>query len=596
MQVKRRLSRGDSDDGDRSETRSPRFPSSKRARLASSVASRPPSYDAISALPSELLARIFSYLSETTLLELSTVSRLFHRVATDGHLWRAHYYRRFILPRAHLIPGFRRGSSGRNEVATGWTSSITGIKGGRIGRKEKKENSPGDSVDWKKSYKLLHNWARGRCDVEELHFHPQERFAPGKTVVKVVEGLTITADSASGLLVWDLRTRAPIAQARLESYKNQQVRPLSMAVYDEQLSHGQLGVAVGFEDGTFGVWSMHLESGELVEICRHDVEGYGGLEAVAYCHPYVLVASKSGFITLWTFDHPSVQPRLSPGQLAPSQPQEETAQTETPSPDVIPAYNKTMKLSTFAGLPRIPVLLRSLQSQSTRQPLTLSMRKVTALPSHTSSTIASIVYTLDTINGWCIAIQELDIHPNEFDPVPTIIDSRLAYTPPSSTRGSAPSSPIRHSGSSRQSESWGEDEFTDGPIGLCYSHPYLLATLPDNTLLLHTCKTKPHSLSISPGTRLWGHTSGISDAEITTRGKAVSVSARGDEIRVWELEGRIGGSVEVRPRQQEQDESALIKMPALDFKKNKVGFDDEMVIVLQEGHDGRESLMVYDFT
>jgi hypothetical protein len=76
----------------------------------------------------------------------------------------------------------------------------------------------------------------------------------------------------------------------------------------------------------------------------------------------------------------------------------------------------------------------------------------------------------------------------------------------------------------------------------------------------------------------------------------VSVSARGDEIRVWELEGRIGGSVELRPRQQEQDESALIKMPAFDFKKNKVGFDDEMVIVLQEGHDGRESLMVYDFT
>jgi hypothetical protein len=106
---------------------------------------------------------------------------------------------------------------------------------------------------------------------------------------------------------------------------------------------------------------------------------------------------------------------------------------------------------------------------------------------------------------------------------------------------------------------------------------------------------------------LWGHTSGISDAEITPRGKAVSVSARGDEIRVWELEGRVGGSsVEVRPRQQQQDNNADAKLSRpsdesfqiarLDDKRNCVGFDEEMVIVLKEAPNGRESLMVYDFT
>jgi hypothetical protein len=147
----------------------------------------------------------------------------------------------------------------------------------------------------------------------------------------------------------------------------------------------------------------------------------------------------------------------------------------------------------------------------------------------------------------------------------------------------------------------------DGPIRLCYSHPYLLATLPDNTLVLHLCTSTASTLSISPGIRLWGHTSGISDAEITPRGKAVSVSTRGDEIRVWELEGRVGGtSVEVRPRQPSDDAERHVKardfshtptvVADLDDKKNWVGFDDQMVVVLKEARDGRESLMVYDFT
>lgn len=65
-------------------------------------------------------------------------------------------------------------------------------------------------------------------------------------------------------------------------------------------------------------------------------------------------------------------------------------------------------------------------------------------------------------------------------------------------------------------------------------------------------------------------------------------------MRVWELEGRstnrFGGlSVEVRPDQMEGRDVAW------DERRNWVGFDDEMVIVLKE-KAGRESLMVYDFT
>jgi hypothetical protein len=88
-------------------------------------------------------------------------------------------------------------------------------------------------------------------------------------------------------------------------------------------------------------------------------------------------------------------------------------------------------------------------------------------------------------------------------------------------------------------------------------------------------------------------------------------------MRVWELEGRVGGSsIEVRPRQPANDadyedgdilgggndnspskaQTPRLDVPEWEDRRNWVGFDDEMVIVLKEARDGRESLMVYDFT
>ncbi|KFH42545.1 F-box protein-like protein [Hapsidospora chrysogenum ATCC 11550] len=571
MQIKRRLSHredgggGDDDDGDTERyddrRRRRRY---KRIRVSpdNTVASRPPSRDIISTLPPELLVRILSYLGETTLLEISTVSRLFHRITSDHQLWRHHYYRRFILPRAHLIPGFRK--SGCKTAGAGLGSAGAGRWS--TSRPEPTTDRSTGCVDWKKSYKLLHNWARGRCDVGEVQLHPRERMSLGKTLVKVVEGLAITADATSGLLVWDLRTRAPLVQTGLDLDGDRgDVRPTCLAVDDERLALRELGVAVGFEDGTFGVWRMDLDKRQPVQICHRDRGPYGELEAVAYCHPYLLAAATSGSISLWSLD----QPRR--------------VDSDKGMDDAV----------------RVPCMLRSLKSHSTRPPLTLSVRRVS------SSVVASIAYTLDTVGGWCIGIQDLDIRPSPNHALPEIIDSRIAHTIPTSTRGSGSSTPSSSPPSSPgcPARDHHHHHHPDGPIRLCYSHPYLLATLPDNTLLLHLCTTTPSALTISPGIRLWGHTSGISDAEITTRGKAVSVSARGDEIRVWELEGRMGGSsVEVRPRQHGEHGVASsawamsMSPTVMDYRRNKVGFDDEMVIVLKETLDGRESLMVYDFT
>jgi hypothetical protein len=147
---------------------------------------------------------------------------------------------------------------------------------------------------------------------------------------------------------------------------------------------------------------------------------------------------------------------------------------------------------------------------------------------------------------------------------------------------------------------------------------------PDNTLSLYLVRSTSSTLSISSGNRLWGHTSSISGAHIGIRGKAVSVSRLGDELRVWDLEGGITSlanrrrfrngdmSVRVQPSKvlddsdkSEEDSSrdkAGLRL-ALDqgfddstVSRGWVGFDEQNVIVLREKSEGSQALVVYDFT
>lgn len=545
--------------------------------------------DSTAALSDELLIRIFSFLDEKTLLAISPVSRRFDRITSDSQLWRPHYYLRFILPRAHRIPGFRTDGSTRNSsklrYSAGksiWADGGWGRRGGFVNASAEASTSASvalqrDSVDWKKQYKLRHNWARGRCAVEEVQVSHGERDAPvaeWQTLVKVVEGLAVTVDGASGLRAWDLKTRRLIAHTNLATEKESS-QPSCLAVDDALLnSMGMLDAVVGFEDGTFGIWRLDIEKPRTWLLYRHAKGYFGELVAITYGHPYLLTASRLGFISLFSFDDT----------------EEESSTTSSDEE----------KQAIASAVLAQPHLLTSLKSHSTRPPLALSIRRTTA------SVVASIAYTFDAVGGWSIGIQDLDIKPSGASK-PDIVTSRVAYTLPTQTRRSAtPSPPSSPPNTRSRSPTQPPREEEDGPIRLCYSHPYLLATLPDNTLVLHLCTSTASSLSISPGIRLWGHTSGISDAEITPRGKAVSVSTRGGEIRVWELEGRVGGSsVELRPRQSANDPDRRVSAqeggtPRLtsgaEDRKNCVGFDDEMVVVLKEARDGRESLMVYDFT
>ncbi|POR34328.1 Uncharacterized protein TPAR_05472 [Tolypocladium paradoxum] len=591
MPAKRRASPSDGDGDDH------HLPA-KRHRVSAPSPAEPrpwsppaPSHDVISTLSDELLVRILAYMDERALLAVSPVSKRFHRITADSQLWRPHYYRRFILPRAHRIPGFRAGParsssrlhySGQQSI---WADGGWGRRGGLVDPGDAAA-SISDSVDWKKQYKLRHNWARGSCAVEEVPVHQVERDpAPEwQTLVKVVDGLAVTADGESGLRAWDLRTRKTIAQTSLGTDGSALIQPTCLAVDDQRLASGTLDMSVGFEDGTFGVWRLDVKQRKLTLLYRQAKSYFGELVAIAYGHPYVLTATRLGFISLYMFERYDGPQHHD---AAAAEAQRPTDNASAPGRD-----------SGEARLPQ-PRQLTSLKSHSTRAPLALSIRRMP------TSVVASIAYTFDAVGGWAIGIQDLDIKPSGLSR-PDVVSSRVAYTLPTQTRKSttpSPESTPTRAGARSPRCVFESDE--DGPIRLCYSHPYLLATLPDNTLVLHLCTSTATSLSISPGIRLWGHTSGISDAEITPRGKAVSVSTRGDEIRLWELEGRVGGSsVEVRPRQQGDDvdedgpqerSPGSSKQVDADDRKNWVGFDDEMVVVLKEAR-GRESLMVYDFT
>ncbi|KAK7973216.1 F-box domain-containing protein [Apiospora saccharicola] len=601
----------------------PTIPHAKRPRLATAPRRR----DHLSPLSDELLVRILTCLPLPSLLNVAPVSRRFHRLADDSQLWKRLYYSRFVLPRALRIPGFRNGSAreGKLHYSSRRTIWADGRRGGWVdmSSSNNEKNDVGDGVDrplssrdWKGQYKLRHNWSKGKAAVEELHVGDSTPVARTEEeddevtttsrpmLVKISEGVAVTADLSSGLRVWDLRTKELVAQITLlESESSSPVVPSCLAIDDQELHSRVLNVAVGFGDGSFGVWKLNIGKNELIRMYQHEKSTNGELVGIAYSHPYLLTATESVLISLYTFEVAGEGPNATLAQDRPTTKSinislETQSQTEDEAGGNTAGPKKPQMGNAQSRLLQAPLLLTSLKSHTSRAPLALSIRKTA------STTIASIAYTFSTLQGWSLGIQDLHLRASSSrtKATPDITTTRIAYSPsirssPSQVL-SPPSSPARPTTASRANAS--SRDADDGPTNICYNHPYLLATLPDNTLILHLCTSNATSLSVSPGIRLWGHTSGISDAEITSRGKAVSVSCRGEEIRVWELEGRAEArSIEVRPNvptKSDTEADSSSTLVTFDEKRNWVGFDDEMVIVLKESSQGRESLMVYDFT
>ncbi|KAI9815745.1 MAG: hypothetical protein M1827_002141 [Pycnora praestabilis] len=538
--------------------------------------------DRLSSLSDELLLRIFSYVPVPTLSlsqrQVLILSRRFNAIAEDSQLWKSAYYNRFVRPRASRIPGIKDQATFSDNLlyssrVSKWLEDDGLVKRGR-------------ETNWKRQYKVRHNWSRGSCDVSEIEVAERPPVPP--LLVRLHEGILLTADADAGLRAWTMKGEQKlIANVSLGQAHQISGAPTSLAVDVQETSVQDVKVAIGFEDGRFSIFQLRREACSF--ICRHthSPSSNGMIAAIAFSHPYLLTMTERQLLSFYCFP-----PRKA-----------DEKQQSTLYP---------------------PQLLSSLKSHTVWPPLSLSLR-----PSLTSI-VASIAYAVPTyLSGWSVGLQEIRLTLKG-----DIMESRLSSAinqgfQPLTAPLSLPPSPGRSDTSSPRRRS--ERDFNHSltkPTSLSYTHPYLLASHPDNTLTLYLVTSTSTTLSISEGSRLWGHTSSVSGAHVGGRGKAVSVSSRGDEMRIWELEGGLSSassrrrlatgeiSVQVRPEKPGNVDEAEVAMetdlgsrahtgfgstlwPQTDevtITRGWIGFDDEKVVVLKEKGHGSQALVVYDFT
>jgi hypothetical protein len=492
-----------------------------------------------------------------TCVDLPRLCRRLQRLAGDSELWKEKYYSRWVRPRALRIPGLR--DTLASSEAFRYSSKLAKwLDDGHLLQE-------GRCTNWKRQYRLRDNWWQGHCRVRKVEVADPP--AP-PVLVKIYQGITFTVDSKNGLRAWTTKT-SPSLLASLSFTLDQTTPftagvPTSLGIDSWCSKHTE--ICVGFGDGSFKIY--RLEHSKFCLRYAHAASSNGALSAIAMFYPYMLTMSDRKILSLYRFA--SIR-------------------------------NESEQLSD-------PHLLASLQSSCVLTPVSLSIRP------HSGGLVACIAYAFARLGAdWSVGLQELRMTKDG-----EAIESRLTTSVEArnanfqtikdqgariSTRSAASQAFVLHPQSMAQ------------PTALSYSHPYLLASLPDNTLMTYLVTSNADSLEIAPGRRLWGHTSSVSGVQVSERGKAVSVSTRGNEIRVWELEDLLSSSFQRRTSvciQPEKQDLSIIAdainrrgdglglahnemQNELAMRKSWVGFDEEQVVVLEE-QSRRQILSCYDFT
>lgn len=448
-----------------------------------------------------------------------------------------------------------------------WLEDVRLVKGGK-------------ATNWKKHYKLRHNWLKGSCKVSQTQVSEQPSIPP--LLVNMYESVVVTVDSDCGLSAWSMMGKhthlMTVALAPNESIHGGSLGPTSMAIDSSNSTADLISIAIGFRDGSFSIYQLIIRNRSIIHKYTHGPSPNAMLSAIAFAWPYLLTMTELQVLSLYRFNL-NTDYRLANDDIG------------------------------------APYLLSSLISHTAWPPLSLTIRI------SNKNILASIAYAMPTyLVGWSVGLQELRLTPDG-----NVQESRLAsaltqgFVPLTSNEPpSSPVSKIEHDQSIIAASS--------KPATLSYNHPYLLAAHPDNTLTLYMVTSNAHNLMIGSGDRLWGHTSSVSGAYVDGRGKAVSVSAYGNELRIWELEGGVSSngsrrriatgaaSVQVRPEEivlgnealdqtQPQEiglssRSGLACGMAIEESPTKgwVAFDEEKVVVLRETAQGAQALVVYDFT
>ncbi|RMY41729.1 hypothetical protein D0864_16172 [Hortaea werneckii] len=475
--------------------------------------------DRFSRLSDELILRILSYLPVSQLVLCQRLSHKYRSLAGDGQIWKERYYNRFVRPRASRLPGLKETGTSDQRLSFASKASRWLEDEHLVGH--------GTNTNWKRQYKLRHNWTQGSCAVDEIEVAEQPAIPP--ILVQMHNGIIYMADHTDGLRAWASKGKRKLL-AQLAFPKERSSHPPTTLALDTQSSDASLQ--------------------RIIQMSRHEM-----------------------------YDPPR--------------------------------------------------LMHSLKSHTVWPPLTTSLRT-------TPSTITvSIAYAQPTyLSGWTVGIQEVKVSSTG-----TFLESRLASAIDQHYRPLAFAAPPMMShlaglaaGTLSTSTTLELRHIHSKPTSLSYTHPYLLVSHPDNTLTLYLVTSTAQTLSISAGSRLWGHTSSVSGAHVGGRGKAVSVSKRGDELRVWELEGGFASSaarrrlatgdlsVQIRPEFQDdshevsqagidlvnqdipttskraRQNQSLEEEPELTLTRGWIGFDEENVVVLKEHSQGKQALVIYDFT
>lgn len=425
--------------------------------------------------------------------------------------------------------------------------------------------------NWKRQYRLRHNWSKGLCRVTEVEF-PQPPCPP--TLVRFCAGIVFTADSAHGLRAWTARDSACcLARIPLSvPSKSPSTIPTALAVSQVQ---DKIEISVGLENGHFSLFVLNLQTSQLDLQSSHVGCSDAAITAMALSSPYLMVVSQHKDLTLYN---------LRPGS----------------------------HLTGATAEASEPRQVASLKADNIVAPMTLSLRI------SSFEIVATIVYSFFHIGcGWSLGIQELRLGKDGQQ-----LDSRLATTV-DSQYGLRPlqSRKRRHSAESADNQPRMDPGspsiiHQQPPTSMSYSHPYLLTSHADNTLTMYLVVSTSESLFVQGGRRLWGHTSSVSAVQVTNRGKAVSVSSRGDEIRIWELEMAISslgsrkffeengvqlntGNKDGEPEPEPGLGTVYHNLGNVNVESQEltlpIGFDEERVLLLRE-KTGTQLLECYDFT
>lgn len=493
-------------------------------------------------------------------------------------MWKRNFYSRWIRPRTRRIPAIKVRNASESQADLS-SKLVNWLDHGHLLQK-------GRETDWKRQYKLKHNWSKGTCKVKDIEVQ-QPPFMP--VLVRLHNGVVFTADRDNGLRAWMTKTHKLLSSEKLLLAATSWSTPTSLGVGPSSGESEDVDIAVGFDSGSFRLYTFNSHHLTFVLRYSRPPSSFGPVTAISPAFPYLAVLFDHRSVSIYQFPENDSGPRTS------------------------------MRLKD-------PHLIHSLNTPHRDNPAnTVSIRTTE------DAIIVSVAFLTPKINMcWCIGLQEIHLPKTTPDPTTETDSHSSPLTPP--LPPTAPSSSrltFAHLKYFNPQNQW-----QNQPLSISYSHPYLLTTNPDNTLEICLVTSNTTRFYISDSRRLWGHTSAVAGAEVSHRGRAVSVARRGNEVRLWDLEdvlvsgARAGqgpkrSSVPIaveenrampQPPPSTAIASALqrqysglvlgLAQPLADTTtatttstaRGYVGFDEEQVLVLRELPPGMQILSCYDFT